>query len=114
MLFVVSMVGAGGYAQYIATQATQLGAVHADERQEIRELLRSLTNDMWAAETTLHGYLLVPDETERRRLQQLLARSFTQTEDLMKFDWIKDDTASREQTELLARHIAELKKKRRC
>ena len=110
MLFVVSMVGAGGYAQYIATQATQLGALHAGERQEIRELLRSLTNDMWAAETTLHGYLLVPDETERRRLQQLLARSFTQTEDLMKFDWIKDDTASREQTELLARHIAELKK----
>lgn len=58
LLFVVSMVGAGGYAERIATQATQLGAVHAGERQEIRALLRNLTNDMWAAETTLHGYLL--------------------------------------------------------
>jgi hypothetical protein len=110
LLFVVSMVGAGGYAERIATRATQLGAVHAGERQEIRALLRNLTNDMWTAETTLHSYLLVPDETQRRQLQQLLNRSLTQAETLMGFGWISGDAASREQTELLARHIADLKK----
>ena len=110
LLFVAFMVGAGGYAEHIATQATQLGAVHAGERQEIRALLRNLTNDMWTAETTLHGYLLVPDATQRRQLQQLLDRSLTQTETLMGFGWIRGDATSREQTELLARHIAELRK----
>src|SRR3989344_700727 len=110
LLFVVSMVGAGGYAEYIATQATQLGAIHAGERREIHALLRNLTNDMWTAETTLHGYLLVPDATQRRQLQQLLDRSLTQTETLIGFSWISGDATSREQTELLARYIAELKK----
>ena len=89
LLFVAFMVGAGGYAEHIATQATQLGAVHAGERQEIRALLRNLTNDMWTAETVLHGYLLVPDATQRRELQQLLDRSLTQTETLMGFGWIR-------------------------
>ncbi len=110
LLFVVSLAGAGGYAERLATRATQLGALHAGERHEIRALLRNLTNDMWTAETALHSYLLVPDETQHRQLQQLLTRSLMQAETLMGFGWISSDAASREQTELLTRHIAGLKK----
>lgn len=111
VVFVVALVGAGWYTGRVVEQATHRGETHVGERQEIRALLRNLTDEIWSSETALHRYLLVPEETSRRELEQRLDRAALHADRLKRSGWIRNIVENREQAEKLAQHVADLKKK---
>jgi len=109
--FVLTLIAAAWYAGRIVAQATHQGETHVDERQQIRALLRSLTDDVWSGETALHRYLLVPEASSQRELEKRLEQAAQHAERIRRFGWIHDNPDNRAQAERLAQYIAELRNK---
>ncbi len=110
LLFLFLLLGAGWYAEQRVERATHQGEKHLGERAQIRALLRDLTNDIWSADRTLQGYLLLPDDKLRGRLGKQLDSALDGARKLAAFGWIQDNDSYRQPAEQLVRSLTRLKK----
>jgi diguanylate cyclase (GGDEF)-like protein/PAS domain S-box-containing protein len=109
-LFVVALTVAGGYTGRIVEHATYQGEAHVQERQQIRVLLRDLTDDVWGGETALRRYLLVPEKNSRREMENRLQRAAMHADRLKQFNWILTNASNLEQVDRLIQQLGALQK----
>lgn len=110
LVFVFLLLGAGWYADHRVERATHQGEKHLGERAQLRTLLRDLANGIWSADRILQGYLLVPDDNLRVRLEKQLDDSLGGARQLASFGWIQDNDSYRQPAEQLVRSLTRLKK----
>lgn len=109
-LFIIALAGAGWYTGRIVEQATYQGEAHVGERQQIRALLRDLTDDIWGGETALRRYLLVPEKNSRREMESRLQRAAMHADRLKQFDWVLTTAGNLEQVDKLIQQLGALQK----
>lgn len=88
LLFVVILIGAAGLGAINVRHATEHALNNTGTRYDIRRSLRELTEEVWAAESILHNYMLAPRNESKNLVHQHLERARRQSERLLTHDWV--------------------------
>jgi PAS domain-containing protein len=107
-LFVLFLVGAAGYATYRVGESTEQVLADAGERHAVRALLDALLEDVWAAESSLQGFLLTPNETFRQNTHMHLSNARGRMLQLANNPLVGELPQVQEHSEHLLRHLSEL------
>lgn len=108
VLFVLTLVGAAGLGAFNVRHATEHAVGNTGTRHDIRRSLRELTDEVWAAESALHDYMLAPGAVSRDMMHQHLALAQQNADRLLTLEWVRDSEETSRQVLLIRSSLAEL------
>ncbi len=102
VLFVLTLIGAAGLGALNVRHATEYALGNTGTRHDIRRSLRELTDEVWAAESALHDYMLAPGDASRNLVHRHLAQAQQRADRLLDHDWVRGNEETR-------RHVIEMR-----
>ena len=101
LVLIALLLAAAWIADRQVRRSSDRNDANALERHSISQTLHQLTDDIWRAENSLHEFLLVPNASERARMDADLLRAATTATGLNHNIWIRqNESALRSATHL--------------
>jgi diguanylate cyclase (GGDEF)-like protein/PAS domain S-box-containing protein len=108
VLFVLTLLSVAGLGALNVRYATEHALDNTGTRHDIRRSLREVTEEVWAAESALHNYMLAPTDASRDRMHQHLARAQRYADQLLAHDWVRGSEEISRQIKKIRSDLEEL------